>query len=263
MTMSKGLATKSSTAMLDPTALRQQLAEGLDTALNATAQDVEGFGTILKMTKQGTWIYGADEVDVEEGSKWAVHPGSIMVGFVSWPDTSGDQPLEVQRGLREPPVTQAELPPALGVKQPWKRQIAIDLMCVSGQDEGLMVRFATSSRGGLVALRALIDEIRGAVAEGDAFVPVVTLETDWYKHKEYGRIYNPVLKVVKFTTLDTFPDADAEEEEEAPEPAQKKPAAKKRAPVTLEPDEDDDLGDEEEEDDEPAPPTRRRRRAAK
>ena len=39
---------------------------------------------IIKMDKTGHWVFGADQTEVESGSKWAVNPFSFIHGFIAW-----------------------------------------------------------------------------------------------------------------------------------------------------------------------------------
>lgn len=228
--------------------LQAALSNVLDTV------EVSGGGQYLKMTKAGMWIYGADEIEVEEDSQWAINPMSIKMGYVCWHQSKlvGEQ----LRPFYQPAILQSDLP---AMPAAWKQQISIDLMCMTGEDEGTTVSYPVSSNGGLKALRDIIAKIRTQIESGK-IVPFVTLANDSYKHAEYGKIYNPVINVVKWTTMDTLPGADAVEEpaevEEAPVviEAPVKAARKQKA---AEPVEDAEV--EAVEDDKPAVRQRRRR----
>ena len=41
----------------------------------------------LRLTKAMTWEYGADDAEVESGSKWALNPQSFQMGFIAWGDS--------------------------------------------------------------------------------------------------------------------------------------------------------------------------------
>ena len=59
----------------------------LSSALRAIQSDVGPAGTaILKMDKTGHWVFGADQTEVEDDSKWAVNPFSFVHGFIAWGD---------------------------------------------------------------------------------------------------------------------------------------------------------------------------------
>lgn len=238
----------------NPKDLTTALTAGLDSAMEQTERDAGEMGHILKMTKSGEWMYGADEIDVEEGSLWAVNPVSIELGYVNWPKVTGEPPEEFMRSIGDTPVSAGELPHIENAKG-WQRQMAVQLMCVSGEDEGVTVRYSVSSKGGLKALRGLVDAIRREIAKDNGkFVPVVKLDSDHYKHKEYGRIYTPVFDVQKYVAMDTYPiagepAADEPEALEADEPETVQPEA-------VEHDEPETVEEPEEK------PKRRRRRSA-
>lgn len=255
----KNLPAKNSATALAPAVL-DQLETGLDSALNQTSRDAGDIGNILKMSKSGEWLYGADEIDVQEGSLWAVNPLSIEVGYVCWIDGSGEPPEERMAGLTDAPIDAGTLPKIEGSQRGWQRQMAVQMLCLNGDDEGVEVRYSVSSKGGLKALRGLVDAIRKAVAKGDGnIVPVVQLDSSWYKHKEYGRIYNPVLDVQKFVPLDELPEPEDDDDDE---PAGNSAAAEPAAAEGSEGSDPADEGTVADDEPEPAPRRRRRRPAA-
>ena len=60
----------------------------LSSALRVAAQSAAPAGgtVILKMDRTGHWVFGADQDEVEPGSKWAVNPYSFVHGFIAWGD---------------------------------------------------------------------------------------------------------------------------------------------------------------------------------
>jgi hypothetical protein len=172
----------------------------LSTALRSISNNVGEAGVaILKMDKTGHWVFGADQTEVEDGSKWAVNPFSFVHGFIAWGDGEvlGEKMVPVTQPL---PDMEAAPPNA---KRGWEVQIGCSLKCISGDDEGLEVRFSTTSVGGKKAVQALAVEIAGAVEKDQSKpVPVVVLKKDHYVHKSYGRIFTPVFEVVEWVSMD-------------------------------------------------------------
>jgi len=172
----------------------------LSTALRSISNNVGEAGVaILKMDKTGHWVFGADQTEVEDGSKWAVNPFSFVHGFIAWGDGEvlGEKMVPVTQPL---PEMEAAPPNA---KRGWEVQIGCSLKCISGDDEGLEVRFSTTSVGGKKAVQALAVEIAGAVEKDQTKpVPVVVLKKDHYVHKSYGRIYTPIFEVVEWVSMD-------------------------------------------------------------
>ena len=243
---------------------------------------------ILRLGKDGYWVYGQGNVEVEEESRWAINPLSIQHGFVCWTDKKpgeGKNELlgEVYAPMSSAPVDMARLP---DYGWPWKPATCVQLKCVSGDDEGETVVYKPSSVGGANVMQSLLDAIEEQLDEGtDKIVPIVTLESDHYQHKQYGKTYVPEFNIVDWVTMEGPLDndeaddgEDGEEEAPEPKPARRDKADKKTKKSKPEPepedDEDDtseepdDDGDDAPEDDEPAeaPKTegrvRRRRRAS-
>lgn len=163
--------------------------------------------TILKMDKTGHWVFGADQTEVQEGSKWAINPFSFVHGFIAW----GDGEVLAESMV---PVTQPlpELAPApAAAKRGWETQVGMSLKCISGEDEGLEARFSATSVGGKKAIQTLAAAIAEQVEKDQSQpVPLVTLLKDHYQHKSYGRIYTPIFKVVGWVSMDGAAEAAAE-----------------------------------------------------
>ena len=182
----------------------------LSTALRRLESEVGPAGVaILKMDKTGHWVFGADQTEVEESSTWAVNPYSFVHGFIAWGD--GEVLAEKMSSVAEPLPEVEAAPP--GAKNGWQKQVGLSLKCISGDDEGLEVRFATTSVGGVRAVQALAVAIATQVEKDQTKpVPVVNLKKDHYQHKSYGRIYTPIFDVVNWMGMDGSAEAVATEE---------------------------------------------------
>lgn len=211
-----------------------QLAERLSSArLRATSDG--GDYQFIKMRKDGVWQYGADEIIVEEGSQWALHPNTFMEGFIAW-NNNEVQGEEMKSMLDGAPLLVSDLPQVSG--DGWNKQLSVLMVCISGGDEGTQVLLKTSSAGGKKELGRVIGEVIAQLAVSpEEYMPIVELGSDSYKHKKYGMIYTPELEILDWFKLDDVDfdsdseEADDEEEEEAEvvEPvAEKAEPAKKR-----------------------------------
>ena len=186
----------------------------------------------LRMLRDGTWVYGQNNTEVEEGSAWAINPLSIQHGWVCWTrydENSGkknEKLAEVMVPCTQMIPSYDELPEH---EFPWTKQISFQLRCMDGEDEGTQVQYSGTSVGGMNAVSALLEEIIKRIDETDDIVPVVELNSSHYQHKKYGKTYVPQLDVVEWVSLDGMPDEEIDEEEAAP-PARSK-AARKSAPV--------------------------------
>lgn len=165
---------------------------------------------ILKMDRTGHWVFGADQTEVEDGSTWAINPYSFVHGYIAWGD--GEVLGEKMVSVAEP-LPEMEPAPS-GAKKGWEKQVGLNLKCLSGDDEGLEVRYSTTSVGGVKAVQAIAVAIANQV-DKDASKPVavVTLEKDHYHHKSYGRIYTPVFEVQEWMSMDGAATEEADEAE--------------------------------------------------
>ena len=189
------------------------------TGVGKKIASMSGDDTYLRLQKDGAWVYGADDMDVEPGSLWAVNPSTIKLGWVAWADN--DKKGEVMALITDAPVMRSDLD---NVGADWKAQISIELVCVEGEDEGTRVVYNASSKGAMRELSRLVGEIGEQVTKDPVnIVPIVTLYTDSYKHKKYGKIYTPVIDIEKFVDMEAteIPADEVEDEEPEDEPEEK------------------------------------------
>lgn len=210
---------------------REDLAASLNSASMAMPT-VGGDKAYLKMLTKGrdagTWVYGQEETEVEADSLWAADPHSLKQGWVAWDSNSGGAPVqEIMVPINRPLPPINSLPP-LGMSAPDKkgnseqleyaRQQSVDFVCVSGEDEGVVVEYKQSSTGAMKLFGGLTNALLAQVQKGDDIVAIGKLGFSTYEHKKYGEIYNPTFTIVEWRTLaDTSPVAAEEPaKEEAP-----------------------------------------------
>ena len=184
--------------------------QSLSTALRSISADAGGLGVaILKMDRTGTWVYGADQTEVDDDATWAANPFSFIHGYIAWGE--GEVLSEVVVPITQP-LPEVDEPPA-GAKKGWEKVVGLQLQCVEGEDKGLDVRFTTTSVGGKRAVQVLAAEIAAQVDRDPTTpVPVVKLKKEHYQHKTYGKIYTPLFAVQSWMSM----DGEAPVAEEAP-----------------------------------------------
>jgi hypothetical protein len=185
----------------------------LSTALRTIANDVSASTTaIIKMDRTGHWVFGADQTEAEEDSRWAVNPFSFVHGFIAWGD--GEVLAEKLVSVTEPLPELEPAPP--GAKKGWEPQTGLSLKCISGEDSGMEARFTTTSVGGRKAVQALAVAVATQVdKDKEKPVAIIKLGKDHYTHKSYGRIFTPVFEVVEWVSMDGEKDASAEAQADA------------------------------------------------
>lgn len=174
----------------------------------------------LRLLKSGEWVYGSDDIDMEEGSQWAVNTASFGMGFQAW-SSDGELEGEEIAPLTSPPILHSDLE---NVGAEWKPLLAAQFLCVSGADKGVSIIYKTTSKGGIKAVNTLMSEIVSHFNDdptSEEQVPVIEFDMSFYKHKKYGKIYTPVLKVVNW--LADTPEAAQAVSEPEPEPVKAEP----------------------------------------
>lgn len=201
--------------------------DSLIEALAEVQQEAGKSGTaILKMDKTGTWIYGIESTEVEDGAEWAIDPRSFMRGVIAWGD---GEVLEEHMALVTDPVGDYG-PAPQGAKKGWQKQLGFMLQCLTGEDKTLNVQYMTTSDGGLKAVGDMSKQLKEHLREDPTTpIPVVTLESEHYQNKKYGKIYTPVFELVRWASpADILGEQPALPEAEAEEPKAEEPERRRR-----------------------------------
>lgn len=191
--------------------------------LGSAAQHTAGGSNtmdLLRLMRDGLWVFGADNTEPEDNSLWAINPYSFVHGYISWVD---NRPAgEVMVPVLDRLPARSELPETGGS---WDEQMGCQLQCVSGEDAGTQVIFKSTSVGGKRELGRIATAIAQAAQNGTDVVPLVKLATDSYQHKKYGRIYTPQFAISSWVPLDS---EASQLDVESDEPAVEEPAPKRR-----------------------------------
>jgi hypothetical protein len=179
------------------------------------AESAPGGTVILKMDKTGHWVFGADQTEVEEGSRWAANPFSFVHGYIAWGngEVLGEKLVPVSE-----PLPELEPAPA-GAARGWEMQVGMMLVCTNGEDKDMQARFTATSVGGKRAVQALAVAIADQVEKDQTKpVPLLELKVEHYQHKTYGRIFTPIFEITDWVSMDT--NTVEESEEAAPDVAE-------------------------------------------
>ena len=185
--------------------------KSLSGALRSIQSEVAPGGTvILKMDKTGHWVFGADQTEVEDGSLWAANPFSFVHGYIAW--GNGEVLAEKLVPVSEP---LPELEPApSGATRGWEMQVGMMLVCTNGEDKDMQARFTATSVGGKRAVQALAVAIADQVDKDQTKpVPLLSLSSEHYQHKTYGRIYTPIFDITDWVSMDASAVEETEDAE--------------------------------------------------
>jgi hypothetical protein len=179
----------------------QRMLAGIAESRSTTV--LSGGANLLRMMKSGEWVFGMENLEVQEGSLWALNIMTIMHGWCCWTENSGNTKNtmagEVMVSMldHKPPMP----PPVDGF--PYKDQRSFELRCMNGEDEGTQVLHKILSIGGIRACDGLLAEIQKQLRKDHTRpCPVLALGHDHYDHPKWGRIYTPVYQVVDWCDLD-------------------------------------------------------------
>jgi hypothetical protein len=224
-----------------PSNFVEQLSKGIAESRASTVISAGGKPS-LRLLKDGDWVFGQGNEEVQSGSRWAVNVATIEHGYVCWIDGSlrGESMISVfQRKPERPPMIEGT---------PYKEQRSFDMKCIDGDDAGTEVLYKTSSISGMAATDKLFAALQARATEDQTYIfPVVQLDVDHYPHKKHGKIYTPILNIVGWVDAngnaptagngrDRGPDRFVADDEQEEAPAPTAPRVRQRkAPLTEQP----------------------------
>jgi hypothetical protein len=202
-------------------------------------------GDLLRFTKHGQYKAGADQDEVDEGTRMLVYMPSLKKGWVKWYD---GQPVQHIVGL----VAEGYKPPErhdLGDMDesewgelngrpidPWQKTNYIVML----DEDGQLYTFVTSSKGGLSAVGEICDAYAKRRRMKPDEIPVIELHSRSYMHKDYGETFAPTLKITgwakvpeNFNELQEAIGSDEPVEFTLPAPAPAKAAAAPAKPAVV------------------------------
>ena len=152
----------------------------------------------LKLSKVGVWVYGQENVEVEEGSLWALSPNSLQHGWISWGDSTvlGEHMVSITKARK----AEEDLEPTAAE---WKEQWGVQMCCIEGADEGINVIYNTTSKGGHTAFDKYYAALKTQFnKDGVKVIAVCELKVSSYHHKEHSRIFIPILDIRHWVDTD-------------------------------------------------------------
>ena len=220
--LTKPAATGVSSSLLDR--LRSGIAESRASTV------IAGGKPFMRLLRDGVWVFGQNNEEVQEGSLWAINPISIRHGWVCWARNEAKARLigETMTAVHEPkPPKPANAPSG----EEYAEQRSFEMKCLNGDDAGTEVIYKINSVGGMRAVDELLHNLQGRLAiDQTYFCPVVELLVDSYPHSAYGKIYTPVLRIEAWCDMNgQLAGAEPEQIPFDPPVATPAPAPAKRA----------------------------------
>ena len=150
---------------------------------------------ILKMSKSGTWVFGAENTPMTE-TRFATDVPGAQRGWVCFVDGEcvEEKMVPVASGKT---ISEDELPDHGPYEKDdgWVESASIQLRSIETGEEFL---FKPTSHGGRSAIGALLTKFGYRLSMGKSGIAIINLEVSSYEHKRYGTVFKPVLKIVSW-----------------------------------------------------------------
>jgi len=198
----------------------------------AYGQEAAAGGTFLKFSRNGEWVSGQNENEVDTDRHLVANMEELSIGWIRWAD---GKPAERRMGLLvqgfkpEPrdalgytEESEWELDDENRPKDPWKFTNELPM---AYPDDGEQLTFSASSKGGIGAIGNLCKAYGRERAQRAGKVPVIALGRSSYMHPVYKKTYVPVLNIVDWIDNSGIPAPASEEEDATEKPAETKAAA--------------------------------------
>lgn len=161
----------------------------------------------LRLLKDGDWVFGSDDASIAMGTEAIINVMSIKHGYSCWTNRKPGEGKNALLGEVMVPFTSPKpLPHELTQKVDdqtgdackWNEQNSLDLRLIDGKHKGTQVVYKTTAVGGIRIFAKLIDAIleRIIAGEGEYLCPIISFDSDHYKHPTYGKTYVPKLEIV-------------------------------------------------------------------
>jgi hypothetical protein len=163
---------------------------------------IPGGKPFFRLMKNGRYVFGPNNEEMQEGSHWAVNIMSMAHGWSCWvegaPGKANDLAGEVLVSMTLPRPVQ---PQPIGETE-FKELYSMEMKCLNGDDAGTEVVYRINSVGGKRAIMALMDEIYGQLARRPAYpCPVLVFSSDSYQHKKWGPTAYPIFTVIGWANM--------------------------------------------------------------
>jgi hypothetical protein len=177
----------------------------------------------VRFSKAGAFEISESET-IPAGTKCIAHVDEVAFGWRKWQGNRlvetrmgrvADRFVPAQRGdLGNTDPDEWEAQDDGTPRDPWQFCASLPLTRL---DTGESYVFSVSSKGGQRAVNGLTRTYGSRIrAKGDsAGLPIVELQPDAYKHKQYGKIFFPVLHIVNWTDAAGRPLSAADDLEDA------------------------------------------------
>jgi hypothetical protein len=194
---------------------REEVGQFLNNAAMAIPAGSGGKQFLKISDRDGAWTFGADETVIEEDSLWAVNPLSFFHGYIAWND--GKPEGEHRQSVNRPVLPSLDALPPVKAEKGWQKQVGFDLVCLTGEDAGVLCEYKASSVGGTRGAGTLAAAIGTQYGKDpDRIVPVIKLRDNKYYDKKYKKDqFPPVFEIVEWRAMDDAAPVEPEKAKEA------------------------------------------------
>jgi hypothetical protein len=196
--------------------MRKQLISGYASSVASTPMGLGG-KPLLRLLKDGRWVFGQQDDEVQAGSEWVVNPLSVQHGWSCWSNYPGNDKNKMLKEVMVPVTEPKPAQPADIDGFPFREQRIFEARCLTGEDTGMEVLYKVASYGGVAATADLLVTLSQRLRLGHAFfVPVVQFDKRSYQHAKWGTTLNPVFTITGWADMNGNREPEDGDDEAAP-----------------------------------------------
>lgn len=191
--------------------------DALVNSLESATADLTSGGVQYIKYKKGEWVIGRGEDTFPDNSFEAIPDlPNLQMGWVCWKDGQlvDEQWYGLDQQMPDKDMLTDHGPYTQG-NDGWSKNVKFQMQILptKGVESAILAQFTGSSNGAQKATGEMIKSWISAVRTGQhqGEVPVFEFASDSYKHKQYGKVSIPAMKLVRWHTPDETPAIPVED----------------------------------------------------
>lgn len=173
---------------------------------------IAGGEPYLRLLRDGTWVMGAEDSQIADGTKAIINPLSIQHGYSCWTDRAPKVGENEKLGEQMCKITQPkagvhELPAILDPRTQnpcaWKFQMSFEVKLMDGKYKDQHAIYAVTCVNGLRLVDHIMGELERKLGSESTYIfPIVRIGSDSYQNGGFTKTtYVPIIEIVGWADI--------------------------------------------------------------